>query len=348
MLSPARVLGFGKRVLSDVADKNVTFMAASIAYNAFVSLAPLLILFLLFVSTIGGGLEARLVEMAQGGLPAPIADVIERVFADDATGGGASAVGLLVLVWGALKIFRGLDTAFSAIYETEAENSFVDQLLDGAVVLVGLVVAIVATVAVTAVFARFEGVVPFVGFLTPLALVAGLIVAFFPMYYRFPDAELGLRDVLPGTVFGAVGWAVLQSLFQVYLTFTGGGVGSFFGGVIVIVTWLYFSGLVLLLGAVLNAVAGGHSSGAASGVGTPPDGADTDAEMDRDELAGYLRDLREELTGRYEGMRPGGETPGRHGRPAGDVEVVERSDRDGDGRTRTVTLRWRTAGDDSN
>jgi len=33
-----------------------------------------------------------------------------------------------------LKIFRGLDTAFSEIYASTEENSLVDQLQDGAVV----------------------------------------------------------------------------------------------------------------------------------------------------------------------------------------------------------------------
>lgn len=42
-LSDAR--GFGKRVLSEFSEKNVTFIAAGLAYNAFVSLAPLLLLY---------------------------------------------------------------------------------------------------------------------------------------------------------------------------------------------------------------------------------------------------------------------------------------------------------------
>ncbi|MFP4032637.1 MAG: YhjD/YihY/BrkB family envelope integrity protein [Desulfococcaceae bacterium] len=162
--------------------------------------------------------------------------------------------------------------------ETVDENSFVDKLVDGLVVLVALVVAILATVGVTALFSVFSDRLPFVGVLTPLALIAGLMVAFLPMYVRFPDAQVGWRDALPGVVFAAVGWAIMQAVFQVYLSVSGGSSGSFFGGVIVVITWLYFSGLVLLTGAVINAVLAGHAS--PDSLDPPPSAGEGGAETD--------------------------------------------------------------------
>jgi membrane protein len=192
----------------------------------------------------------------------------------------------------------------------------------------------------------------------------GLVVAFTPMYYRFPDTELGWRDVLPGTVVAALGWAALQGLFQVYLLFKSGGSEGFFGGVVVVVTWLYFSGLVLLVGAVLNAVVSGHASGAAGGVGrgaADGDAVETRSErsLRRAELAAYLGALREQLTGcdTATGTTGTGQPDGsdgsdptapthRENAPPEEVEVVEatRAEADGGGRERTVTLRWWTDG----
>ena len=346
MVTTSGVKRVGKQIYSDFSEKNVTFMAAGIAYNAFVSLAPMLLLLLFVVSVFGGGLEQRIAEVAGTWLPGPIANVVQRIFRGDSSASGASFVGLVVLIWGTLKIFRGLDTAFSEIYETESSNSFVDQLKDGFVVLVALIVAIVATVGVTLVFSRFSDTIPFVGYLTPLVLVVALAIAFVPMYYRFPDVDLGVGDVLPGVVFAALGWAVLQGLFQIYLTFSDPGSGSFFGSVVIVVTYLYFSGLVLLLGAVINAVLGGHSSGKPGGVGRGASSHETEREesLDRDELAAYLRDLRRDLTGRYEGMGSTGDAE--RPRPTGDVEVIEHSSVDDGRRRRAVTLRW-TAADGS-
>ena len=331
-----------KRVFSDVSEKNVTFMAGGIAYNALVSLVPTLLLLLFVVSAFGGGLETRIVAIARQWLPIPIANVIEQVFRDDSSVAGASFVGLVVLVWGTLKIFRSLDTAFSEIYETEAKNSLVDQLKDGVVVLVALVVAVVATVGASVAFSAFSDTIPFVGVLTPIVLVVGLGVAFLPMYYRFPDTDLGVGDVLPGVAFAAVGWALMQALFQVYLAFKDPSSGGFFGGVLVVVTYLYFSGLVLLVGAVINAVVGGHSSGAAGGVGRGATSGEADERtLEGDELAVYLDVLREGLTGRYDGMRPT-EADGGRDPPAGGVDVTEHTETDDSTTRRTVTLEWET------
>lgn len=334
----------GKQILSEVSEKNVPFMAAGIAYNAFVSLAPILILLLLVVSLTGGGLEDRLVALVEEMLPGPIANVVEGIFQSESGTSSASAVGLVVLIWGTLKVFRGLDIAFSEIYETTEQNSFVDKLIDGLVVFVAIVVAVFATVGVTAAFVRFEDVLPFVGVLTSLVLVCGLVVAFLPMYYRFPDANLGWREIVPGAVVAAVGWAAFQALFRVYLQFSGEGSGGFFGGVVIVVTWLYFSSIILLFGAVINAVHGGHSSGKAGGVGRGATSYETRREesMDRAEFAAYLAQLREQLGGRYEGMRPSYDRKEGFRRPLGDVEIVEQTSEDGDERRWEVAFRWRS------
>ncbi|QPV63391.1 YihY/virulence factor BrkB family protein [Halosimplex litoreum] len=333
---------FGERVYADFSAKNVTFMAAGLAYNAFVSLAPLLLLLFVVLSVVGGGLEDRVVEASESWLPGPIADIVAQLFAGEAAA-GASVIGLVVLLWGALKIFRGLDTAFSEIYETESDNGFTDTLRDAVVVLAALVVAVVATVGVSAAFAVFADTIPLLGLMTPLVLVAGLVLAFFPMYYVFPDADLGWKDVLPGTVFAAVGWAAFQSLFQVYLAFSDPGSSSFFGGVVVVVTYLYFTALVLLLGAVINAVRGGHASGRPGGVGRGAGGYERkrSASLSRAELDAYLRGLDEQLTARYEAARA---DPDREVRPkpTGDVDLLEYAASDGDERRWTVELSWST------
>ena len=351
MVTLASVTATGRRVASEFSEKNVTFMAAGIAYNAFVSLAPMLLLLLLVVSVVGSGLENQFIDAANQSLPGPIADVVAQIFQGGSTAAGASAVGLVVLVWGTLKIFRSLDTAFSEIYETEGENGIVDQVKDGLVVLGGLFLAGGATVAISAVFATLADTVPYIGVLAPVVLVAGLVLAFFPMYYLFPDRDLTWRQVLPGVVFAAVGWALLQSLFQVYLVFKGGGSTSFFSGVIIIVTWLYFSGLVLLLGAVINAVVGGHATGASGGVGRGVAGRSPDRTrtMDRDDLATYLDSLRSRLgEGGERTSSPNGigdrVSPPTHGST---VEVEEYS-ADTDGETEwTVVVQWRTPNEES-
>ena len=341
MVSIGSARRFLTRVYGDVSNKNVTFMAAGLAYNAFVSLAPLLIMLFVALTIVGGGLEARVADAARTYLPGPIAEVVGGLLGSETSVGGASVIGSVVLVWGALKIFRGLDTAFSEIYETTKENSFVDKLRDGGVVLVALVLAVVATVGVSVLFSTFAVTFPILSYVSPLVLLCGLLLAFLPMYYVFPDADLEIRDVLPGAAFAAVGWAAFQGVFQAYLAFSDPGSESFFGGVIVVVTYLYFSALVLLVGAVINAVLGEHSSGRPGGVGEAAADERTtrEASLDRDELDAYLRGLDERLTARYDspGVGRGEDAPPR---PDGEVNLVESTAKTEDGRRWTVQLSW--------
>jgi membrane protein len=243
----------GESVLQQLRDDEVPFMAGSIAYQAFVSLIPLLVLLFFVVSVVGDDvLATRLVALTQGFLP----DAAQRLLTDAIAGPGAgsvsaSLIGLVTLLWGAFRIFRGLDTAFSEIYETDDENSLLDQLSDGAVVLGVVIAATLAMVAVGSAFAVFEG--PFARAVNLLALVAGLTVVFLPVYRYFPDANLSWAEAVPGAVFGALGWGILQFLFQFYVALSGKG-GSVIGAVLLLLTWLYLGGLVLLVGGVLNAV----------------------------------------------------------------------------------------------
>ncbi|WP_101297239.1 YihY/virulence factor BrkB family protein [Halegenticoccus soli] len=343
--SVSRAAGVGKNVLAEFRAKNVTFMAGSIAYNAFVSLAPLIVLLVLVVSLLGSGqMESQVAALAKQYLTPAVGGFVDSALRGNRGQTGVSVIGLVVLVWGTLKIFRGLDTAFSEIYESDADNALTDQLRDGLVVLVALTVAIAAIVVASAAFAAFQSL-PFLDWLNPLLLVFGLSVAFFPLYYVFPDVDLSPREVVPGVVLAAVGWAVLQGLFQAYLEYTGRtNPSDILGGIVVLLTWLYLSGLVLLVGAVVNAVLQGHATAATGGADGAADGeALREARMDRDEGAVYLRRLRQDLTGRYEGIRPmtAGGTDGRAPMPeTGRLDVTERSYTEDGRRVQEVRLKW--------
>ncbi|ELZ01007.1 YhjD/YihY/BrkB family envelope integrity protein [Natrialba asiatica] len=253
------VVSFGKTVVAGIQEKNVSFMAAGIAYQAFISLLPLLVLVFFVVTVVGDEQFAAEVATATSGfLPESGQVMIENAIAESPATAGSTLIGVVVLVWGALKIFRGLDTAFSEIYDSAAESSFVGQLRDAVIVLGAIGGALIAAGAASLVIAIFPDV-PFLELLNPILLVIVLVLAFLPMYYYFPDVDVSPRQVLPGVVVAAVGWTVLQSLFQVYVSFAGSSDSAGpVGAILLLLTWLYFGGLILLVGAVVNAVRSGH------------------------------------------------------------------------------------------
>jgi membrane protein len=260
MSATSELAGFGRAVGAEFSDKNVTFLAGSIAYNAFVSLVPLLLFCVLAFAFFGTGWQDEFLTLATHHVSPMIAQVIKRLFQSQTSGAaGSSVFGLVVLVWSALKLFRGLDIAFSEIYEVDADSSFIDQLRDGLVVLVSLVFAAAAIIVATSAFSAYSELVPFLGVLLPVVVAIGLVVALFPMYYVFPNVDVSPRAALPGVVVAAVGWALLQGVFQIYVTLSSGGGTGLITGIMLLLTWLYFSGVVLLLGAVVNAVIEGYT-----------------------------------------------------------------------------------------
>lgn len=234
-------------------------MAGSIAYQAFISLIPLLVLVFFLVSVVGDeGLASQVTRTTQGFLPAAGNELLEDAISGSVATTGGTAIGLVTLLWGSLKIFRGLDTAFSEIYESTGEASFVDQLRDAFVVFFAIGLALLAAAVASVVFAVFSEST-LIGLLNPAVLVVGLTLAFVPMYYYFPDVETTVREILPGAVVAAIGWAALQGLFQVYVSVTADSASAGpIGAILLLLSWLYFGGLVLLIGAVVNAARSGH------------------------------------------------------------------------------------------
>jgi len=88
--------------------------------------------------------------------------------------------------------------------------------------------------------------------LTGLALV-GLALAF---YLLTPENYLTVRQALPGAVFFAVGWIIATKLFQFYVARYDRYNPTYLAlaSLIVLLTWMYLTCLLLLLGGKLNAI----------------------------------------------------------------------------------------------
>ena len=249
-----------RAIVHEIRTERLTFMAGSIAYHAFLSLLPLLLLMLAVVARIGDQtLQAAFEEFVAAVLTPGAAPIFVGELSQAGDSTSLSLFGGIILVWGTLRIFRGIDTAFSDIYESEAENTFADQVSDGVLVLVVFALAIVLAVFVESRLS-FEGLGALSWPLHRLVLVALLSLALFPMYYIFPDTDVGVLEVVPGVLVAAVGLASFETLFQLYASVSSKAQDpSIVAGILVLLTWLYFSGLVILLGAAVNAVLSNRS-----------------------------------------------------------------------------------------
>lgn len=307
-----RATAVTRGVINGAQSDRITFIAASLAYYAFISLLPLLLLALVAASMFG---DSGIVEALVGRVTETLGEQAGIAVRDALTGaggrGGATVVGVAVLLWSGLKLFRGLDIAFSEVYGHPGPQSLFDQLRNAAVALGAVALAVTATVAVGALItvlgSDFIAGVDVLGIVGTLTLAIGLTAAFLPLYYLLPGVDVSVREAFPGAVFAALGWSVLQTGFRVYAE----NAGSYeaygvLGGALLLVTFLYFGGLVLLLGAILNAVLAGRAN-EETGLAepeepTPEPTAVLEGIMTRDRLDDEVSDaeLREELEQLYD------------------------------------------------
>jgi membrane protein len=239
--------------------ERIVLTAASLAYFTFISLVPLLLLLVVAVSVLGGdALATRAVIRATKTLAAENADLLREIVFNAANRQQVTLIGVAVLLWGALLTFRALDTTFAGIYGTHGERSFRNTVVDVVLVFIVIVIAAVAMVVAGVVLSVFVQTQLWQT-LGPLVLFSVLSVVFFPLFYILPETDVGFVEVVPGTVFSAAAWTVLQALFGYYASVS--GITQFYGAasaVLLILVWLYVGGFVLLVGAAVNAVLSGR------------------------------------------------------------------------------------------
>ena len=244
-----------RNIVAVLRENFATLVAGSLAYSAFMSVIPLLTLALI-VSSVSGQqwLIDRVLEMAESYVTPAAISLLEDALQNASGRAAASIFSVLLLFWSGLRVFRGLDTAFSLFYNTTESLSFLQQIRDALVVLGMLAVAVIAAVGF-GMLGRYFAFLPAAWLLGPVLLVVPLVVVFLPIYYVFPNLELTVREVLPGVFLAAIGWAVLQSVFQLYTSYAGqNAVYGTIGAVLLVLTWLYVASLLLLVGIAVNVV----------------------------------------------------------------------------------------------
>lgn len=104
-----------------------------------------------------GGLDARgrdaggeFPDLAETYLTPEGQRLIADAVSNSAGEAGASALGMAVLIWGALRVFRATNIAFARIYRATRDQSLLDQFRSGVVVLLAIGLALVVMTATSA------------------------------------------------------------------------------------------------------------------------------------------------------------------------------------------------------
>lgn len=249
----AEILETAREVVAALRREDLGFLAAALSYYAFISAVPLLLIAFAIASAFGGEAFAdTVVAILSEPLSEEGADILETAITSGRGREGATAVGLVVLIWSGLRLFRGLEHAFGRIYGRPETTSTLTQFRDAIVALFAIALAVAGTVGLSWLLPLEQ--LPVVGLIGALLSAIALAVVLLPLYYFLPDPDVSLRECIPGAAVAGGGWAVLGTVFSLYTDVAGGfQLYGVLGGVLLLLTWLYFGALLILAGAVLNA-----------------------------------------------------------------------------------------------
>ncbi len=250
-------------------EDNCFGMAAQLAYYFFFALFPALLMLIAIASyfpyhTLVNDLFATLGGFAPPEVLTIITDQIAKIAKGEQ--GGLFTLGMLATLWSTSSAMTAIIDTLNAAYDIQEGRPWWQVRLTALALTLGVAVFILIsfglvlagpTVAEQLADRFYLGPVfewswkilqwPFI-----FALVAS---AFAIVYYFAPDAEQAWVWLLPGSIFATTLWLLASLGFKYYVvnltsyTETYGAIG----GVMILLLWFYISGLVILVGAEMNA-----------------------------------------------------------------------------------------------
>jgi YihY family inner membrane protein len=253
------LLAFPIGVVKKFGDDEAGKHAALLAYYGFMSLFPLL---LVFVTLLGYALannqelQERVIDALVSQFPVLGFEIEDSVSTIQGSGIGL-VVGIVGTLWGGLGITQSAQDAMNAVWNIPRRRrpSYWFRLARGLGSLLVVIVAVFAATALAQLGRISSGIggrlLPFAG---SLLLNLLLLIVLFQV---LTGMWVPWRRLLPGAVCGAVGWSVLQTLgvFIVDRQLQEANlIYGVFAVVIVLLSWMYLSAQLLLYAAELNVV----------------------------------------------------------------------------------------------
>ncbi|SFE14124.1 YihY/virulence factor BrkB family protein [Roseivivax sediminis] len=265
-----------RRVAVNTGEDNISVVAAGVAFYTLLSIFPAATAFISLAGYVldPSDLTQQLDQLA-GMLPQDAATIIQDQVLE-VTGGDQTATGLAALlalslaIYGAMRGVKTLMAGMNIAYgETEKRNIIVINLVAVGLtvaLLFGVIVALNAVVVIPAImgFVGFGSGIDMLLRLSKWAILLAMTVFGLSFLYRFGPSRRRpqWRWVSPGALIAALLWVAGTIGFSAYVQNFGSYNETYgtLGGVIILLTWLWLSAFIVLLGAEFNAEMEHHTS----------------------------------------------------------------------------------------
>jgi membrane protein len=250
-------------------DANLTGQSSMVAYSMLLGIIPIALLGLFIAGQVlsSHAVETSVLTDLREVFPGTAEHTLDSLLneiRDSTTSTGVLA--LVASLWLGSSFWGALDTAFARIYGGKA-RPWLEQKRFGLSMLVVVLVFMVATVAVPAAqsilrsgvddlpfdLAHVAGVVYVGGLALGIALLFGCLTV---IYTRVPNLKVPWRAVWPGALGATLAISIVDSAFPIYLNniSTIARFGTTIVFVLIMLGWFYVLALIILGGAIVNAL----------------------------------------------------------------------------------------------
>ena len=249
--------------------EGITGLAGMVAFNLMLALFPFALLCLFIFGQVieSPSIEASVIDDLERLFPAvgqeTLQNTLQNIRDSSTTIGVLAAIGA---IWIGSSFWGALDTSFCRIYHVECRG-WLEQKRFALMMLVVTVLFFASTAMIPVLESAFVGTagdLPFglgeLSFLPNLILLSGALAVTFVIasliYYFVPKGHMPWRAVWPGALFLTVTAGIAQAVFPLYffeissVREIGGAIGFF----LIALVWFYLLSLVILAGAVINAL----------------------------------------------------------------------------------------------
>ena len=259
------------RLQREMAYDDCMGMAAQISFYTMLGLFPFLIFLLSLLGTfpLGESLKPEMLEALREQMPRESAEYVANIVVEllPEYSQGLLSVGLLASLWGASMAVGALITTINRAYNIRPRRHMVTQkfmsivlvLLLSGMWLMSMTIILVGPGITQNIF-EFMGIASetntfWTSLRLPMAFMLNL-TALTILYYFAPEARQRVLSILPGAFTATILWLLASSAFRIFLR-NFGTYNKTYGslaGLVILMMWLWISGLVFLLGAEINSL----------------------------------------------------------------------------------------------
>ncbi|WP_071459797.1 YihY/virulence factor BrkB family protein [Bacillus massilinigeriensis] len=259
---------YGKSIVTELKNDRATGLAAQQAYYYMLALFPMLILLVSIVPYLN--IEpTKAIRFVNNVLPPETAGFLKKniIKIISERNGGLVTFGVIGTLWSASNGMNAFIKAMNTAYDVEETRSFIKTRILSIGLTLGMILAFIIAL-VLPVFGNVllnlvQQIIPMPDETAILIKVLRWIVALVVitavltvLYYFAPNKKYSLMHAIPGAIFATIAWQLTSLGFSFYVSNFSNYSATYgsLGAVIVLMLWLFLTGLALLLGGEINAI----------------------------------------------------------------------------------------------